>query len=238
MRGPRPRPGTARAVPPAALLRLDLPCEALGFDPPPVPIQLRFLRQGLGWTMLMLVPAGGAGPAADWVRRHAEAKVVAAPGLAPRTLRCELATVPARWLGWLSTVRIVQVDLARTGLATLFVHGTGAQVTALAGRLGAGAPAIQRKPWGRPLADEPRLTPRQLDVLCHAVALGYFDVPHRVGLRGLGKVMDLSASAVSLLLRRAQGKVVQAYVDSVALAQGERMEPPGAPPKASPPKGA
>jgi hypothetical protein len=53
--------------------------------------------------------------------------------------------------------------------------------------------------------------------------MGYYDVPHRVDLRRLGKAMNLSVSAVSQLLRRAQGLVIRGFIDANTLARGKRL---------------
>src|SRR5687767_9452708 len=94
-----------------AMLRFDLPCQALGFSRPPATVQLRFLERNAAWTVVMLVPAGKAEAAGAWLQAQTSAIVVTAPGLAPRTLRCDLVRLPPKWAAWLSAAHIVQVDL-------------------------------------------------------------------------------------------------------------------------------
>lgn len=219
------------------MLRFDLPCEALGFEPPPASLQLRFLPHGTGWTLVILVAAGKAREAKAWLNGQApDARITTAPGLAPRTLRCELDPVPAEWLGWLTAARIIQVSLAQEGTATLFVQGTALQLADLASKISdIGNPVRHRVSATRPL-EEIAITPRQLEVLCNAVAMGYYDVPHRIDLRQLGKAMDLSVSAVSQLLRRAQGQIIRGFIDGNTLASGKRLgsdnDQPGPPKEA------
>ena len=216
------------------LLRLDVSCGSLGFRPPPANLRLRFLHHDPAWTLVIMVPGGTAERAAAWLQGQADARIAFAPGIAPKTLRCELATLPPRWLDWLTAARIVQVDLARGGMATLYMHGHAAQVAALAATLGAPF-TMNPSAGGEPPAQRVGITARQMEVLSRAVALGYYDVPHRVDLRQLGRELDLSPSAVSLLLRRAQARVIRDFVDASALRSGARMsealEPAPGPPK-------
>lgn len=224
------------AQPTGALLRFDLPCDTLGFEPPPVAVQLRFLPEATRWTLVVVVPPGKAGEVASWASRQAPMQVHVAPGLAPRVLRCELEDLPPQWLAWLTTVRVVQADIAPHGMATLFVQGTPAQLARLATALGDPL-ASHHRLYGLQALNLVPLTARQLEVLGNAVALGYYDVPHRVDLRQLGKSMNLSVSAVSQLLRRAQAHVIRSFVDANTLARGSRTDPQVEAP-ARPPKGA
>ncbi|MEA3189655.1 MAG: hypothetical protein QOD77_237 [Thermoplasmata archaeon] len=217
------------------LLRFDLPCAGLGFEAPSAATQLRFLPHGDSWTIVALVPAGRATATAAWLAAQAECRITMAAGVAPRTLRCELLEVPPRWLHWLTAARVVQVDLTPQGMATMFVQGTTDEVAALAGRLGTSDDAVRQRVFGTVPVQDVSITPRQLEVLCNAVAMGYYDVPHRVDLRRLGKSMNLSVSAVSQLLRRAQGQVIRGFIDANTLARGKRLSDPdggaGQPPK-------
>lgn len=217
----------------ADTVRFDLACEALGFSRPPVPLHLRFFppaaaTEGSRWTALVFVAAGKARDAVAWMEAHAKGRTLVAAGLAPRTIRFEMAALPPPWSRWLTAARVVQVDVGTHGLATLFVAGNPAQLAALAAALHPiPAAARQRVSTTKPI-EQVALTPRQLEALCNAVTMGYYDVPHRVNLRQLGKTMDLSVSAASQLLRRAQGQVIRAFIDAATLsgvqAQADRQE--------------
>lgn len=209
---------------PNLALRFDLPCDALGMEKPPCPLQMRFLGEGESRTLLTLVPAGKAAQCAQWVERHTGNPPIAAPGLAPRTLRCELKSIPAPWQPWMSAARVVQVDLATSGVATLFVQGTKAELASLAGKFGTDSHSWRQRPVAPQRKDSGPLTAKQLEVLRNAVTLGYYDIPHRINLRELGKTMGLSVAAVSQLLRRAQAQIIRGYIDANSLALGDRLE--------------
>jgi len=58
------------------------------------------------------------------------------------------------------------------------------------------------------------LTKRQEEVLLLAYELGYFDQPRRINLHSLASMLKLSPPTLSELLRRAQKKVITAYIKS------------------------
>lgn len=203
------------------LLRYDLPCTALGLGPPPSPVQLRFLGDAAACTILAFVPAGCAQAGARWLEDQTGAPATYAPGLAPRKITSTLAPPPPEW-SWLDPAVVLQVDLIPSGTATLFV-------------LGANNPLVHLTQPAEPLAWRHRpaalhkgeciLTGKQREVLRVAVALGYYDIPHRIDLRDLGKTMGLSLAAVSQLLRRAQARIVRGHMDADTLEQCQFMAP-------------
>ena len=58
-----------------------------------------------------------------------------------------------------------------------------------------------------------RLTPQEEETLRTARELGYFEVPGKVGIRDVAKAAQVSPSAASYRLRRAEAKLVDAYLD-------------------------
>lgn len=58
-----------------------------------------------------------------------------------------------------------------------------------------------------------RLTPAEEETLRAAHDLGYYKVPRGPGVREVAKELGLSASATGYRLRRAEGKLVEAYLD-------------------------
>ena len=59
-----------------------------------------------------------------------------------------------------------------------------------------------------------RLSPAEEDTLRTARELGYFEVPGTVGIREVAKAVGVSPSAASYRLRRAEAKLVGAYLDA------------------------
>jgi hypothetical protein len=58
-----------------------------------------------------------------------------------------------------------------------------------------------------------RLTPPEEETLRTAHALGYYDVPRAIGVRDVAKAAGLSASAAGYRLRRAEAKLVGAFLE-------------------------
>lgn len=56
------------------------------------------------------------------------------------------------------------------------------------------------------------LTDRQREVLAHVVRRGYYEIPRSITLRQLAGEIGISTTSLSLILRRAEGKIVQNYV--------------------------
>ncbi len=56
------------------------------------------------------------------------------------------------------------------------------------------------------------LTPRQEQMLIYAFEKGYYSFPRRIGLAELARELGLSVSTLSELIRRAEGKVVKAFM--------------------------
>jgi hypothetical protein len=63
-------------------------------------------------------------------------------------------------------------------------------------------------------ANYSRLSPQEEETLRAARDLGYFEVPGRVGIREVAKQAGVSASAASYRLRRAEAKLISAYLDA------------------------
>ncbi|HEX2066905.1 MAG TPA: helix-turn-helix domain-containing protein, partial [Candidatus Thermoplasmatota archaeon] len=58
-----------------------------------------------------------------------------------------------------------------------------------------------------------RLTPAEEETLRTAHEMGYYRVPRGPGVRDVAQRLGLSASAAGYRLRRAQGKLVAAYLE-------------------------
>lgn len=59
-----------------------------------------------------------------------------------------------------------------------------------------------------------RLTPAEEETLRAARELGYFEVPGTVGIREVAQAVGVSPSAASYRLRRAEAKLIGAYLDA------------------------
>lgn len=75
--------------------------------------------------------------------------------------------------------------------------------------------------------DVDELTATQLETLIRAVDLGYYETPRKVSLDVLREEFDVSKSAVSQRLRKAESSLVRGVVEGIASAPSrERDEKP------------
>jgi hypothetical protein len=202
--------------------RLDLPCEAAGFERPPCHVQLRFMPVQDGWTLMVRTAPNKASAVAKWLQDARAARVTVAPGLAPRVVRADFEALPAPWQSLLSSLRVHHLGITPEGVASVFVEGTVEQVDALIESLHSQPGARCRPTILEP--QPPKLTRRQIDALCTAVALGYYDIPHNLDLRTLAASMGISLGSVSELLRRGESAVIMNFVDSLASAPWDPLE--------------
>jgi DNA-binding CsgD family transcriptional regulator len=213
--------------------RVDLPCSMTGFSPPPCNAQLKFEPEGSRWTMIVLCPPGKPPQVARWLEAYKPASIHIGTGLSPRILRATFDELPGRWGQMLASVQVQFAQLTPDGSASIFVEDVGSKVELFVQSLQLGRPEVRARKK-QPDPNRVKLTPRQLEVLSLAVALGYYEVPHKLNLRELAQKLSLSVGAVSELLRRAEALVITSYIDSLseslwesdAVADGlQEMEP-------------
>jgi predicted DNA binding protein len=66
------------------------------------------------------------------------------------------------------------------------------------------------------ISDGGKLTARQRRLVEHAFASGFFEYPRRTGLLELSKSMAVSSSSLGEMIRRAERKIISAYLRSAA----------------------
>lgn len=63
-------------------------------------------------------------------------------------------------------------------------------------------------------SEDSRLTARQVEILLHCVEQGYYEIPRRVTLRTMAANLGISAPSLSLVLRRAEAKLILDFAQS------------------------
>lgn len=212
-------PGVAGVV----ARRLDLPCAVAGFEPPVCRVHLKVLHMGPRWSLLMRTVPGRAPAVAEWANTHRPASVTIAPGIAPTFLRADFRELPAHWR-WMTFARVHHIDLTPDGMASIFVQGTVQEVERLLDWTRQSPHPVHERPT-RSGPGGPEMTPRQFEALSTAVALGYYEIPHRIDLRALAQKIGISVGSVSALLRRAEAAVITNYVDSRSQARWDPVDP-------------
>lgn len=216
--------------------RIDLPCKQAGFSTPPFDIHMKLLSNADStWTLLAHAQAGTADLLTHWLRQHPGMDLAqAAPGIAPKLIRVETASIPAPWSTMIRILQVHHLTLTASGTASWFVEGTPDELEALVAHFEAQAPTPDEGP-SMPLVHErvvnqsgAPLSHRQFEALASAVAHGYYEIPHRLDLRTLAQMNNVSLGSVSELLRRAEGAILTQYVDARLMAWPDtprRIEP-------------
>ena len=203
--------------------RIDLPCDETGFlCPPPHDVHIKFLPNLpplRGWTLLAHATAGKPEALARWLAGHPGiTDVRVEPGLAPKLLRATAAELPARWAAAASFAKVHHLDLSVDGHASWFVEGAKADIVAFLADLETRqkVPLAATEVRCRPVHERRRapVSRRQFEALSQAVAMGYYDIPHRIDLRALAAQSGVSLGSLSELLRRAEAAVLTHYIDS------------------------
>lgn len=183
--------------------RLELPAAALGLSPPPLYTEMTLHQGRRGWTILAIAGKPQAEAIAGWLRSLGARDPVAVSGKEP-AVKALLAEVPAPLAHAAGQVQVERVGLGSDGSAFLQVRASRADFARLVARFEA-----QRTPENA----VPILTARQAELLRFCKDAGYYDIPRRVTLRKLGDELGISPTALSMALRRAEARILSAYVE-------------------------
>ncbi len=188
-----------------------------GFNPPPVPLQMKLRRDEGHWSLIALTSPGKPPKVARWLEQYKPVSIYVGAGLSPRVLRAKFEELPGKWEEILDQVNLQFAQITPEGAASLFVEDTNDRVQQFVAMVKDQSPGEMVRSRKAHMESHPvELTPRQLEVLQVAVALGYYEVPHKLNLRTLAQKLDLSVGAVSELLRRGEALIITSYIDSLS----------------------
>lgn len=172
-----------------------------------------FLKGSGKWTLLVHCAADRVLEVDRWLRRYGPTVVTPGSGSTPSVLRAEFAGGVTGWTGILQTVKVRFLQIAPTGLASLFYEDDDLGIPLLLHVMRRDAKDVHDRPsfGGR---DASRLTLSQYEVLSLAVGLGYYEVAPRADQREIAVQLGISAAEVSNLLDRGVANVVTSHVDS------------------------
>lgn len=211
--------------------RLDLPSAMAGFAAPPCAIQLKFLPLGTRWALLALTPPGMPVLVARWLQPYRPVAINIAPGLSPKILRAHFEELPTPWQQMLNAVTVHYVELTPEGSASIFVQDSKEKIEKFLQSIPENVTHVRERKT-QASVERVKLTARQLEVLALAVALGYYETPHKLNLRSLADKLHLSVGAVSELLRRGESLIITNYVDSLSESNWDSNRMPDDPPPA------
>ncbi len=170
-----------------------------------------------GCWLLAWAASGRAQAVARWLEQE-HGFEVARPPVARRRLQVFRCPDPPEALHALAG-RFQRFDLEGSpdGVAVLRVAARRADLDGDAAYLEAHCPGLALAdvvPVG-PEGHDALLTQRQHEALAQALASGYYDIPREIRLTDLADAMGMSQSSLSELLRRAERRLVEAYIDGV-----------------------
>lgn len=198
------------------LVRLELSSRDLGTDPPPSRCHIRAYETASGWVLLLWAPHGPSDATRAWAKAQAESEEIAFGEVGERTIALQCAALPAAWQTLFGLFDAHHLILEPDGTALTQIEGPREEIGEfLVGlNLEIATESVKVIPEADDRMRERLLTERQERALGRAAALGYFEVPRRIQLGELADRLDTSTSALSELLRRAQGRLISAHLDN------------------------
>jgi hypothetical protein len=188
--------------PAPGLQRIELPCAVFGVSKPPTDVEARLLQAGNTWTLLVADGGSSLEPLKRWLNDCGAVDVRGDSANGRAALRARFDHLPLQWAQLGAVGDIESLRFLTDGRAILTVRASP-DAAAAAARLLRVGPRVR--------SDNVRLTPRQAELLRHCVDRGYYNIPRRMTLRELGTEIGISATSLSLALRRAEAKIILAF---------------------------
>lgn len=215
----RPAPQVDAASEPAVWVEFDVPCQRLGLTRPPQAVHLTFVQARGYCTVLVWSDRPDLPALSKWLAPLGARSMQSHENATVRGAWFDLETLPSALDGLLAHLHVRGTYVRADGRAVVTARGTASDVrrwTAMH-HDGADAPLV-RIVEPRDPGESYALSERQKHVLAGAFAKGYYDVPRGTELRALARALDVSASTVCEVLRRAEAKVVEAFLVDSGLA--------------------
>lgn len=222
-------PSEPEAEPPPAQAiraRLDLPCELLEFQPPPVVVTLRLLERPDGWSLVLLSEEEDPSRLQTWLERHEDLARAGDTAVRGSTLSLPLDRLPPALSPLTDRVHLENLVVEPDGMAHLALRGSRDHLREIVEEAfpGDSKAHIRSVTSAEEGTAGDVLTSRQLEVLMRASTRGYYDVPRQISLRDLAAELQMSPAALSELLRRTEARLVERFLDALATAPEVPLE--------------
>ncbi len=219
------RPGPERSEPtdPHApgdrlVAQVQVPLETLGLATPPHTVRLRLMTAGAGWRLLAWSEGSEIERAVEWLQELDGWQQAATAKRPEHLVALEAADLPKGW-GWAKLPgSAVTFTVRPDGQASLSAEGDPAELAPFLSHWEGRGFTVSTSAVPSPIAPDIGagiLTRRQSEALSRAAAAGYYDIPRRVRLEDLAGEMDMSMGGLSELLRRAESRLVKAYISTL-----------------------
>lgn len=198
------------------VVQLKLTAADLGVDPPPARCHLRAYKTTSGWVLLLWAPHGPTEATRAWARAQAGTDEISFGEVGQRTIAFQCETLPGAWQELFGIFDARHLAMEPDGSALTRIRGNREAVGEFLVGLNVelAAESVKVLPDADDAAQDEILTERQQHAIGRASALGYFEVPRRITLDELATEMGASTSALSELLRRAEARLIAAYLNN------------------------
>lgn len=198
------------------LVHLDLTTRELGTDPPPSRCHLRAYKTTSGWVLLLWTPHGPTEAVRAWAKAQTTAEDLSLGRIGERTVGLRCAAIPTGWRDLFGLFDAQHLIMEPDGRARARIEGPREQISRYLDtmELQLATESVKVLPDPDEETRQPLLTEDQDHAIGRAAALGYFEVPRRIRLGELADELGTSKSALSELLRRAQARLVSAYLEN------------------------
>lgn len=189
------------------MARLRVRAADLGLPAPPHPLRLAFQVRENRVAVLVQAPGAAAGPTRDWVETLGPGEVIERGDDDLVHMWAIFEPVPKRWADIVNLFELRTVHVRPDGGAEVALVGSRDDVhrtiegTRFSGVEVLGVETIDAR-------GSRVLTGRQEEATRAALRAGYYEVPRGLSLTELADRLDVSPSALSELLRRAEGRAL------------------------------
>lgn len=206
------------------MARLRVRSDDLGLPAPPEPVRVAFQVRDNQVVVLVQAPGGGGGTVRRWLDGLGPREVIERGDDDLVHLWAVFEPVPRRWAKIVNLFELRTVRVEPTGEAEVALVGLRSEVL----RVIEGAHFSGVEVLGVEAVDPSTrrvLTDRQEEAAKAALRSGYYEVPRGLSLTVLADRIGVSPSALSELLRRAEGRALAALLGGPIHEAGG--EPPG-----------
>lgn len=219
------RPGPERSEPtdPHApgdrlVAQVQVPVGSLGLATPPHTLRVRLMNAGKGWRLMAWSEDGEIEGAVTWLKELDGWTPAATTKRPEHLVVLEAADLPSGWTWARKPTGAITLTLRPDGRASLSAEGLGKDLGPFVSYWEDQGHTVSTSAVPSPIAPDIGagiLTRRQSEALSRAAAAGYYDIPRRVRLEDLAGEMDMSMGGLSELLRRAESRLVKAYISTL-----------------------
>ncbi len=176
------------------------------------------MNAGQGWRLMAWSEDGEIEGAVAWLKEMDGWTPAATTKRPEHLVVLEAADLPSGWTWARNPKGAITLTLRPDGRASISAEGLAKDLGPFVSYWEGEGHTVSTSAVPSPIAPDIGagiLTRRQSEALSRAAAAGYYDIPRRVRLEDLASEMDMSMGGLSELLRRAESRLVKAYISTL-----------------------